>query len=210
MQGQHGAVHTKHIGQHGTGVAPGHLPLAAGRGLDGRGVFFAVGQAHRVAVRVHQQVALSEKAGKQHTVPVLVGDLGDQVGNALGAVRLQRITQRPPVCAQVHTQLFLRLGGMNRGILGSDSHSIQGFGNTGFGLGTSLGDSGFKDAAVVAGECCGHVASLSDDVFVMTNQRSAIGLAGERLRIDAQLARLDARRPSAGALAVGHVCQGQN
>jgi hypothetical protein len=69
------------------------------------------------------------------------------------------------VCAQVHTQLFLRLGGMNRGIFGSDSQSIQRFGSTGFGLGTSLGDSGFKDAAVVAGECCGHVASLSDDVF---------------------------------------------
>ena len=101
---------------------------------------------------MHEQVAFGQKAGEQHAVPVLVGDLGDQAGGGLGAVTGRRIAQRPAVGAQLHPQLFLRGAGVGGGCRSANGQGVEGFCRAVFGLHTGLGHGGLQDAAVFAGE----------------------------------------------------------
>jgi hypothetical protein len=116
----------KTLGSMRAGVVPGDFPFAAGGGIETLGgVFLAVGQADRVAVRVHQQIALGEEAGKEHAVPVLVGDLGDEVGDGLRVVGAQQIAQRTAMGTQAHAQLFLGIGGVGLGARAPTARALR-------------------------------------------------------------------------------------
>lgn len=106
----------------------------------------------QIAIRVHEQIALGEEAREEHAVPVLVGDFGDEVGYGLRVVGAQQIAQRPAMRAQAHTQLLLGITGMRRSLLGSDGKRLEGFLGTGLGMDTRLGDGGFENLAVFAGD----------------------------------------------------------
>ena len=49
----------------------------------------------RITIRVHQQMALGGDTSEEPAVPVLVGDLGDEVVDGLRVVRAQLVTQCP-------------------------------------------------------------------------------------------------------------------
>lgn len=101
---------------------------------------------------MHQQIALGQKAGKPHAVPVLVGDLGDQVGGGLAAIGRRSIAQRTAMGAQVHAQLLLGGGGVGLWRCGTDRQGLQCLGSAVLGHRASLGHGGLRDAPVFAGE----------------------------------------------------------
>jgi hypothetical protein len=161
------AVGAEDVGQHARGVVAGDFPFAACGGIEALGVFLAIGQADRVAVRVHQQIALGQEAREEHAVPVFVGDLGDEVVDGLRVVGAQQIAECAAMGTQADAQLFLRLGGVGRSVFGGDGEGLQRLGGTGFGCGSRLGDRGFEDTAVFAGEGLGHSGSKSEWISAM-------------------------------------------
>ena len=72
----------------------------------------------RMTIWLHEQIALRRKAGKQHAMPVFVGDFGDEMINGLSVIRAQHLAQLPPVRA--HEQFYLILGEMRRSFLRTD------------------------------------------------------------------------------------------
>ena len=118
---------------------------------------------------MHEQVAFGQEAGEQHTVPVLVGDLADQVVGGLRALtpghspggRWEKVVaQGAAMGAQAYPQLLLGLAEMRRHFPETDCEGLQGFAGPGFGFGARLGDGVFQTAAVFAGEGEGHCGRL--------------------------------------------------
>ncbi|MBK6743837.1 MAG: hypothetical protein IPG66_13035 [Hydrogenophilales bacterium] len=64
-------------------------------------------------------------------MPVLVGNLGDEVADGLRVVGAQQIAQRPAMDAQADALLFLRLAGEGRSFLGTNGQGLQRLGGTG-------------------------------------------------------------------------------
>jgi hypothetical protein len=159
------AVGAEDVGQHACGVVAGDFPFATGGRVETQlrvlGVFLAVGQADRVAVRVHQQIALGEEAGKEHAVPVLVGDFRDEVVDGLRVVGAQHVAQCATMGAQAHAQFFLGIAGVGGGIPGTDGEGLQGFLGAGFGLRAGLRGGVLEDAAMFAGKGLRHGESAS-------------------------------------------------
>jgi hypothetical protein len=89
LQGQHGAIDTEDVWAAWRWRNARPPPIRFGAGGSNKWLASSLQSARLtgVAIGVHQQVALGQKAGKQHAVPVLVGDLGDQVRGGLGAVK---------------------------------------------------------------------------------------------------------------------------
>ena len=87
---------------------------------------------------------------------MFVGDLDHQVAGVLAAVQVQGVSQSTGVGAQVDAQLHLGRGEVCRSRFASHAQRHQRFGSTRFGLAACLGHGGFKNAAMVAGECGGH------------------------------------------------------
>ena len=81
----------KEAGQHGAGVTGRHFP-AVGSPLFCCQIL-ALCQGHGHTRRVHEQTVLGQDAGKEHAVPLLVGDLLDQSIPALAdAAVLDRLS----------------------------------------------------------------------------------------------------------------------
>ena len=99
-------IEAKDLRQHAGGKPGGQFPTV-GRAFIGSEVFTLFeGDRHRIVrVGIHQQIVLGQEAGKQHAVPVLVGDLFDQAVHGLDLAAVQGITQLAAVNAQLAAQL---------------------------------------------------------------------------------------------------------
>ena len=100
-------VEPEDLRQHAGGEAGSQFP-AVGRAFTGGEVFtLSEGDCHRIIrVWIHQQVVLGQEAGKQHTVPVLVGDLFDQAVDLLDlGLGMAHVAQLPSVNPETAAQL---------------------------------------------------------------------------------------------------------
>lgn len=82
--------------------------------------------------------------------------------------------------AQADAEFFLRLGGVGRSVFGGDGEGLHCLGCAGFGGGSRLGDGGFEDLAVVAGECLFHVVFSFGQRRVRARSHARRRLAGRR------------------------------
>ncbi len=148
---QRGVPGAKDARQHGRGVAGGHRPQVLGslllKGPFLLGQLGALGQGHGHARRVHQQVVLGQEAGKEHTVPLLVGDLLHQQGQARAHVALAQLARPRP---QRPAQRPLRLAQAVEGLVALDGQGGQGGAGGGFGLGPGP-DDGFLEGGANLG-----------------------------------------------------------
>ena len=107
-------------------------------------------------------------------MPVLVGDLRDQVGDGLRVVLMQHVAQRPAMGAQAHAQLFLGVVLVARRFLGADGQRVQRPFGAGFGSRARLGAGGFQNAAVLAGEVGFHAGFLQSVSFETSKTQGQI------------------------------------
>lgn len=141
-----GVVGGKETGQHQADVARGQFP-PVGRTFFGRQLA-AVGQRHGNAVGVHEQAVFGQEAGKQHAVPLLIGNLVDQGVHAVG---LAALAQLAGAGAQSAAQAALGLGHGREGFVAAHGQRRQRGG--GRLRQRARGDHGaFKLAAQVGGE----------------------------------------------------------
>ncbi len=103
-QFKHRAVRLEHLRQHARGQLARQLPLGFGPQVHG-GVGFlhqgcTVFQRHRCAHFPQQQPVFSQKAGKQHAMPVLVGDFPHEMLHIHSPILIADITQYASVRPQ--------------------------------------------------------------------------------------------------------------
>jgi hypothetical protein len=106
---QHRVVATEDTGQGLGGETAGQLEAVAGGQLRGQLAALLQSDGHgAVLIARMQQVVLSQEAGEEQPVPVLIGHGLGQVGDGLGIVALvQPITQGTPSGAQPVAKLAL-------------------------------------------------------------------------------------------------------
>ena len=104
-------VQPENLWQHAGSKAGGQLPAVGCTFIGGQVFTFFKRHRHRIIrVWIHQQIVLGQKAGKEHTVPVLVGDFFHQTIHVLHFIAVQGIPKLPAMRSQTAAQLALRLG----------------------------------------------------------------------------------------------------
>lgn len=83
-------VEPEDLWQHTGGEPGGQLPAIGGAFLGSQLLAFLQSNCHTV---IHQQIVLGQKAGKEHAVPVFVGNLFNQTVHGLDLATIQGIAQ---------------------------------------------------------------------------------------------------------------------
>ena len=110
-------IEPEDLWQH-AGGEPGRKLPSVGRTFIGGEVFTLFeGDGHGVIrVGIHQQIVLGQEAGKQHSVPVLVGDFFHKTIGSLFTIRFTVIAQLPSMHSQTAAQVAIRFVQMRIGV----------------------------------------------------------------------------------------------
>ena len=95
----------ENLRQHPRGVPGGQRPAV---GPFASRQLFALFQRYRDTVGVHQELILSQEAGEEHLVPMLVSALPVKMVDALLAVCLKHVAKLPAPGPELDTQIPLR------------------------------------------------------------------------------------------------------
>lgn len=138
-----GIVGEEDAGQHKGGITGSQFPGAGRAFLQSQ--LGAILQRDGHAVRVQEQVVLGQEAGEQHAVPLLVGDLLDQLWNAFGLAAAAELSGLGAEGAAEHLRL---LAHRREGLRALDRKGDQGSLRRGFGRVAGGDDGAFEEAAI--------------------------------------------------------------
>src|SRR5207253_1803327 len=107
-------IRAKNLWQHPAGILSGQDEAVLGSFVLGQ--FIAFGQTDRYTIGVHEQMVLSQKPGKEHPMPIFVGEFLGKLVDLLFTVWFAQVTrlsgpgaQPIPECTLLVAEMVKRL-----------------------------------------------------------------------------------------------------